>query len=136
MTDRQFALAITLPMMWGDMDSQMHMNNVQFFKYCEQVRAEWLVKIGCPLVPTPNFGLLLVTTSLAYLKPISYPNDITVKLYVGPPGRSSFMTYYEFLVKDDPEILYAQGDGKIVCFNPSTQKSVPIPEHIKNNLFK
>ena len=33
-----------IPLRWGDMDANGHVNNVLFFRFMEQARVEWLGK--------------------------------------------------------------------------------------------
>lgn len=125
---------VKLPMFWGDMDALAHLNNVQYFRYCEQARTEWLKVIGFNLKPRPDFSLVLVTTSCTFLKPIEYPADVTIRIHYDGHGRTSFSQRYEFYVNDDFDTIYAEAKSKVVCINPSENKSTPIPEFLLNYL--
>jgi len=124
----QKPFSITMPMFWGDMDAQGHLNNVQYFRYCEQARAEWLRHLGVPLLPNDKLVLLVVTASCTYLRPIHYPSDVTISMTIDEIGRSSMMLSYDFFIGKDFNTSYAKAQSKIVCFDPIEQKSVPVPE--------
>jgi acyl-CoA thioester hydrolase len=127
------SFSTTLPMMWGDMDAQGHLNNVQYFRYCEQTRAEWLRHIGFPLVPNDKLVLLVVNTSCTYLRPIHYPADITIKMYLSELGRTSATLTYEFFANGDFSTCYAEASSKIVCFDPVAKKPVAVPEMFRKH---
>ena len=35
-----------IPIRWGDMDAQGHVNNTVYFRYMEQARIEWLLRVA------------------------------------------------------------------------------------------
>jgi acyl-CoA thioester hydrolase len=53
-------------------------------------------------------------------------------LFVGEIGNSSFMAHYE--IRDD-EYLYASGYSKIVWVDYQKEKSVPLPNALKEKLI-
>jgi acyl-CoA thioester hydrolase len=62
---------------------------------------------------------------------VIYPCDLTVKVFGGELGRSSFMTYYE--IRDENN-LYTSGSSKLVWVNYALEKSVEVPEEIRKKL--
>src|SRR5262249_4596236 len=50
----------TLPIRWGDMDAQGHVNNTVYFRYMEQARIEWLDQVRERLGPFPGLGIVIV----------------------------------------------------------------------------
>lgn len=124
-------LHVTLiPVRWGDMDVMGHVNNTVYFRYAEQSRIEWLEALGYSLDAGREEAAVIVNASCTFLVPITYPATVEVRLYAGKPGRSSVPTYYEMRCVGD-EKLYAEGAAKIVWFDPSTGKSMPLPASIR-----
>jgi acyl-CoA thioester hydrolase len=124
-------LHVTLiPVRWGDMDVMGHVNNTVYFRYAEQSRIEWLEALGYSLDAGREEAAVIVNASCTFLVPITYPATVEVRLYAGKPGRSSVPTYYEMRCVDD-DTLYAEGAAKIVWFDPSTGKSMPLPARIR-----
>lgn len=119
---------------WGDMDALGHVNNAWFFKYMEQARIAWFDAIGVPMIDALHQGPVLVTAACTFLLPIVYPADIEVTLYAGTPGRSSFDVFHLIHKAGDPAARYAEGTTKVVWFDHTTGKSVPVPEHIRRHL--
>lgn len=124
-------LHVTLiPVRWGDMDVMGHVNNTVYFRYAEQSRIEWLESLGYSLDAGREEAAVIVNASCTFLIPITYPATVEVRLYAGKPGRSSVPTYYEMRCVGD-DALYAEGAAKIVWFDPSTGKSMPLPGSIR-----
>jgi acyl-CoA thioester hydrolase len=112
------------------MDAMGHVNNTLYFRYAEQSRIEWLESLGYRLDAGRQEAAVIVNASCTFLVPITYPATVEIRLYAGRPGRSSVPTYYEMRCVGD-DTLYAEGAAKVIWFNPTTGKSVPLPERIR-----
>jgi len=112
------------------MDAMGHVNNTVYFRFAEQSRIEWLESLGYSLDAGREEAAVIVNASCTFLVPITYPATVEVSLYAGKAGRSSVPTYYEMRCVGD-DTLYAEGAAKIVWFDPSTGKSMPLPERIR-----
>lgn len=112
---------------WGDMDALGHVNNTLFFRYMEQARSEWIHERAEGGGEDPGQGTVLVYATCEFLAPLTYPATIEVRMFLGEPGRSSCMTYYEIW---KGERLCANGTAKLVWVTLATGKSSPIPARI------
>ena len=119
-----------IPVRWGDMDAYGHVNNTVYFRFLEQARCEWLEQVGVRVRPDEAVGPVIINASCTFLIPVNYPSTVVVKMYVGEPGRSSVMTWYELFVEGD-ERLYAEGAAKTVWMDMGTGKSAPIPDVVR-----
>lgn len=123
-----------IPIRWGDMDAYGHVNNTVYFRYMEQARVEWLESLNHKVAPEGD-SPVIINASCTFLVPMTYPGTVEVKLFAGAPGRSSIPTSYELRVHGD-DLLYAEGESKVVWMNNATGKSVPIPESLRNVLVQ
>jgi acyl-CoA thioester hydrolase len=121
--------SVSVPIRWGDMDAQGHVNNTLYFRYMEQARVEWLdtVRKQIGYDDKDGLGSVIVNASCTFLLPLSYPGTVEVRMFVGPPGRSSFDTHYELWMNDRK---YAEGSSRIVWVDPQTLRSTPLPEKL------
>jgi acyl-CoA thioester hydrolase len=120
-----------IPVRWGDMDALGHVNNTVYFRFAEQARIDWLVKLGITDIVGVDEGPVIINASCTFFKPIAFPATVEVRTLVGKPGRSSLPTFYEMRCVGD-ETLYAEGAAKVVWWNPRTGKSLPLPDFIRN----
>jgi acyl-CoA thioester hydrolase len=123
-----------MPVRWCDMDAFGHVNNSVYFSYFEIARVEWWHKAIPDNVHFNDMGPVLVNASCIFHKPILYPENLSVSLYVGPPGRSSYECFYEIRAQADSSILYAEGITKVVWIDRNTGKSVELPEYLRQHL--
>lgn len=105
---------------WGDMDAFGHVNNIEYFRYMEQARLDWVEALVGQTGPLQDQGPVIVTASCTFLLPLTYPGEVTVHMYVSSPGRSSIETFYE-LWQDD--LKYADGAAKMVWIDQKSKRS-------------
>jgi acyl-CoA thioester hydrolase len=116
------------PIRWGDMDALGHVNNTVYFRFMEQARIEWLYTHRGDGSHAGGTGPVIVNASCTFLKPLVYPGDVEVRMYLGTPGRSSVPTHYELDANGERA---AEGDAKMVWIDLGTGKSVPLPATLR-----
>lgn len=125
---RKLALLENIPIRWGDMDAMGHVNNTIYFRYMEQVRVSWYEQMFGELSSTKSEGMVIVNASCNFLKPLTYPGTVEVRMLLGTASRSSVESYYDLRMNDT---LYADGAAKIVWFDVERGKSAPLPDRIR-----
>jgi acyl-CoA thioester hydrolase len=119
-----------IPIRWGDMDAMGHVNNTVYFRYMESARIGWFESLG--ITPDPRGqGPVIVNASCNFRKQLVWPGEVELRTYAGAPGRSSFETWVEIRPSYDPEVIYAEGQAKIVWVDFALGKSMPLPERIR-----
>jgi len=133
--ERTLLYSLALPVRWGDMDALGHINNAAYFTYMEQARVGWLENLGTTIkVASAPGGPVIANAACTFEQPLTYPADLEVRIYGGPPGRSSFETYYELRDAARPDTLFAQGRARVVWVDYSTGRSTLLPEKIRQLL--
>lgn len=121
----------SIVMRWGDMDSVGHLNNTYYFRYLEQIRIDWLDRLGMPIDPK-GIGPVIAHTACNYRKELVYPATVEITIEVAKMGRSSLKLHHRFFVQGDPETVYADGEVTLVWVDYRTGSSVPIPDKIRH----
>ncbi|MGH8714471.1 MAG: acyl-CoA thioesterase [Casimicrobiaceae bacterium] len=124
---RKAVHVVRLPIRWGDMDAQGHVNNTVYFRYMEQARIEWLAWLDDRCGGFPGQGSVIVNASCTFLVPMTHPGTVEVRLYLDAPGRSSIGTHYELRIDGKK---YAEGSAKLVWVDQRTLRSVRLPERV------
>jgi acyl-CoA thioester hydrolase len=128
--EKKLTLEMVIPIRWGDMDAMGHVNNTLYFRYMEIVRIEWLHRVGGKPDPSGE-GPVIVNAFCNFIKQLEYPGDVLAKHYVANAGRSSFDTFITLERTDAPGVIYASGGAKTVWVNFPRQKSVALPEAVR-----
>jgi acyl-CoA thioester hydrolase len=113
----------SVPVRWGDLDAQNHVNNTLYFRYVEEARVQLFAHAGIELPATKV--AVLASASCDFLKPISYPATVVVSLILRRIGRSSMEMETRIEREDESDILYAKGAFVVVGADAATGKSSP-----------
>jgi acyl-CoA thioester hydrolase len=136
MSDKKLIHTMRMSVRWGDMDAMGHVNNTVYFRYIETARIAWLEEIGA--LPDPSgIGPVLINARCSFLKQLKYPAEIELTSFAGPAGRSSFEVAHEIrLVGPDglAGAVHAEGAAKIVWVDFQAEKSVPLPDKVRDLL--
>lgn len=120
---------IALPILWGDMGSLGHVNNTVYFRYMEQARVTWIQEISGQ-VSSEDEGPVIANTFCNFYRPLVFPGELVVKLYVAPPGRTSIDTFVTIERRDEPGSPYAAGGATLVWVSMADGRPVPLPAAI------
>lgn len=119
---------------WGDMDAMMHVNNTVYFRFMEQARIGWIDSWGVGNDAASPEGPVIASAACRFKRPLKYPGEVEVKVYVGKIGRSSMPTYYEIRRTDDAETVYATGEALFVWISNKSGRPVAFPEPVRRRL--
>ncbi len=116
-----------------DNDAYGHVNNVVYYSYFDTAVNRWLIERGVLDVQTsPAIGLV-VETQCRYLKPLSFPDRVTVAIRVATLGRSS-VRYEIALFRNDDLAAAAVGHFVHVYVDRVTRASIAIPDVVRRAL--
>ena len=110
---------------FSDLDFLQHINNVVYHDYLQEARirlmGELLIDFAEQYIPQ-----VLVRQEINYRKTLVLrPEPLVVEVWITEVGRTSYSLGYRIL--DDDGSLAADATSVMVCFDPATQGSVPIP---------
>lgn len=129
----KFLISVKITPYWSDMDALGHINNSKYFTYFEEARIEWLKSIGMDSSAWENAetGPVLINANCTFLKMVTYPAELEVRLSAGSPGKSSFLFRYEIQEGED---LCAEGSTKVVWVDFAEGRPVPLPDLVRKAL--
>ena len=114
---------------WRDLDAFNHVNNSNFLTYLEEARIRWFASWQGEWV-TDTTAPLLASVQLNYRRPIPYPADVAVELFVERLGNSS-VTVGHRIVSGDGAVLYADGHVVMVWIDRASGRPVPLPDVVR-----
>ena len=114
---------------WRDLDAFNHVNNSNFLTYLEEARIRWFASWQGEWV-TEATAPLLASVQLNYRRPIDYPSDVAVELFVERVGNSS-VTVGHRIVSGDGAVLHADGHVVMVWIDRASGRPVPLPDVVR-----
>lgn len=121
---------LTHPIAWGEMDALGHVNNTVYFRYMEQARVSWITSINGQLNGEED-GPVIANTFCNFYRPLVFPGQMVIKLYVANPGRTSIDTYVSIERADDPNVVYAAGGATLVWVSLKDGRPMPLPGFLR-----
>jgi acyl-CoA thioester hydrolase len=118
-----------IPVRWGDMDADGHVNNTGLFRFMEETRMRWISGMGLPTVP-PHPVIVLLNAACHYHRPLDYPANVESSLHIGRVGTTSVQTHYT-LRHVEAGVTCAEGYATLVWYDPQQKKAVPLPDAIR-----
>ncbi len=119
-----------LAVRWRDLDAFNHVNNAMFLSYIEEARLRWLLTLDGPWMDA-NVAPVVASALVNFKRPIVWPEEIAVELFVNRVGNSSFILGHRILSAKDTSVLYCDGHVVMVWFDSRTQTSAPLPESVR-----
>jgi acyl-CoA thioester hydrolase len=126
-----FALiSVPLSVRWRDLDAFNHVNNSQFLSYLEEARLRWMVTLPGEWIDE-NVAPVVAAAHVNYRRPIEWPNEIVVELFVERLGNSSLTIGHRILNADDASALYADGNVVMVWIDKKGGQAAPLPDVVR-----
>ncbi|MHA1940116.1 MAG: acyl-CoA thioesterase [Candidatus Hodarchaeales archaeon] len=134
-TLKEFPVTVQIPVAWGDMDSFGHVNNTKFFKYFETARIKYFEEIGLvESMKNDAIGPILASTSTKFIKPLFYPDTVSVGTRITSINDTRFTM--EYLIESNSVGTAAVGESVIVVLNYTTNQKTPLPPSILKKIQK
>ena len=129
------AFSIVQRVRFGDLDAMQHMNNVEFLRFFETARIDYLMGILPEHDPgsRQQFGFIFAECHIAYRSPAHFGEEI--RTYVWPTAleRSSIRVEFAMRSESDDRLL-AEGYGVLVGYDYAAGKSRPVPDELRERL--
>lgn len=113
-------------------DALGHVNNTSFFIYLEEARVLFFEKIGYSM-KMEGWEFILASTKCDFIGQAYFNQKLKIETEVSKIGNKSFHLSHS-IVDEESGNLVARGEAIIVYFNFELQKSIPIPEELREAL--
>ena len=141
MTEKNWPITTEIPVLWGDMDSFGHVNNIIYLKWCETSRVELMCKIWDidalsmnKILSENGMGPILANFNTNYRIPISCPDTIYVKTRVKHIGNTSFGIEHQITSKNNGSKIVVDADSVVVMVNYKTGEKIQIDDNSRKKL--
>ena len=132
---KDFPVIVKFPVAWGDMDAFAHVKNIWFFKYFESARIKYFEETGfLDVMHQSNVGPILASTSAKFIKPIVYPDTISIGTRISALHENKFTM--DYFIESKKVGVAAVGEGLIVILDYSSSKKVPLPLRLRENILQ
>jgi acyl-CoA thioester hydrolase len=121
---------IPLSVRWRDLDAFNHVNNSKFLSYLEEARLRWMIGLPGDWIDG-NVAPVVAAANVNYRRPIEWPNEIAVELFVERLGNTSLTIGHRIVHADDASVLYADGNVVMVWIDKARGQPAALPESVR-----
>ena len=118
-----------------DLDAMGHVNNAVFFTYFEEGRKCFFHHITGSSDPSA-FNFILAHIRCDYLRPVKLSDRLSLHMRISDIGSKRFNLEYRLVNTSDESCVYAKGESVQVCFDYKENKTVEVPESLKEKLLE
>jgi acyl-CoA thioester hydrolase len=116
-----------------DLDVLGHVNNNIYLSYFEMARVHYFKELLGINWDWQKIGIVIAKNEVEYLKSVLLQHEPQITVFTEQLGTKSFTLGYELHVNNE---VYAKGKSVQVCFDATTQSSIPIPDQMRFALEK
>jgi acyl-CoA thioester hydrolase len=129
-----YPVVIRQAVVWGDMDSYRHVNNVVYFRYFENARLEYFRRLNWPAFESETgIGPILAATQARFRRALTYPDTIAITARLGTMGEDRF-TLEHRIFSERLDGVVTEGEGTVVAFHYERGEKVILPEELRRRI--
>ena len=123
-------IQVAMAVRWRDLDAFNHVNNSKYLSYLEEARLQWMLGI-------PGQGMdehvapVVAAAHLNYRRPIEWPNDVVIELFVERLGNTSVSIGHRIGAAGDAEVTYCDGNVVLVWIDRDSGRAAPLPDAVR-----
>jgi acyl-CoA thioester hydrolase len=129
-----FPVIVEQAVVWGEMDSYRHVNNVVYFRYFENARLEYFRRLDwTTLEKETGVGPILATTNAKFRKALSYPDTIWIGASIVSILDDRLIMRHR-IVSQKLNALATEGEGTIVTYHYQRGEKALVPEELRRRI--
>lgn len=119
---------------FSETDAAGHVNNVSYFMYLEEARTKLFKELGRGAdLSDMSLNFILASTACDYVAQAYAGQELHIFSAIEEIGTKSFRMQ-QMVTDHATDKMIAKGTATMVCFDYEEQKTVPIPDFLRENL--
>ena len=129
-----FPVIVRQEVVWGDMDSYGHVNNVVYFRYFENARLEYIARLDWfAFEKETGIGPILAATQARFRRPLTYPDTIAIGARLLDLGEDRLVLEHRIVSRQLGQVA-TEGQGTVVTYDYRNLRKVPVPEELRRRI--
>lgn len=128
---KHFPVIVECPVVWGEMDSFQHVNNVVYFRYFETARMAYFERMNfTEYLERTGIGPILHSANCRFRIPLTSPDTVSIGTRSVDLKEDRYTMEFQIFSHAHQKIA-AEGDGIIVTFDYRAGKKTAIPDDMR-----
>jgi acyl-CoA thioester hydrolase len=129
-----FPVIVEQVVVWGEMDSFRHVNNVVYFRYFENARLEYFRRLDWDSIQeATGVGPILHSTQARFRLPLTYPDTIRIGARVKEFAVDRF-TLEHRIFSQRLAAIATEGTGLVVAFDYIRGRKAAVPDELRRRI--
>tara|TARA_B100000902_G_C27133985_1_gene825117 strand:+ start:119 stop:610 length:492 start_codon:yes stop_codon:yes gene_type:complete len=135
--NKELPFSQVIPVRFSDLDAQGHLYFANYLVYGDEVVSNYMEELGLNIMDPSSTPCLIFTVNIncEYINEMSGGSEATVCVGYSRLGNSSADVVFE-IYNSKPEKLMAKGSMTQVFVDPTTRKSMPIPDFYRGGVIE
>ncbi len=130
-------ISVEIAVQWGEMDALNHVNNTVFLRWMETARMNYFIDCGfSELYESEGVGPILANINVDYIKPVGFPDTVTIYNTITLIGNASFEMGYRITSAAMDGATVAAGTASCVVFDYREGKGTPMPDTLRTSILE
>ena len=130
----EFPVVVQQTVVWGDMDSYHHVNNVVYFRYFENARLEYFRRLDWFVFQEQTgVGPIVSATQARYRRALTYPDTILIGARLLTLEEDRF-TLEHRLVSEQLDDIASTGQVTVVAYQYREGRKTSLPDEIRRRI--
>lgn len=128
----RFPVVVECPVVWGEMDSFQHVNNVVYFRYFETARMAYFERMNyMEILGRTGIGPILHSANCRFRIPLTSPDTVSIGTRSVDLQSDRFTMEFRVFSHNHQKVA-AEGSGVIVTFDYKAGKKAAISAEIRS----
>ena len=124
---QQYPHQLKHPVRWGDIDMLGHVNNTNYFRYCEEGRVNFFTDSHIrDALGADKLGFVVAYIDCKFKFPVTYPDSLIIATKVEKVGKDRF-TLSQIIYSENHQKIAAKSESIIVSFSHELQSKINLP---------
>lgn len=122
---------------YGDLDPQGHLNNAKYLTYFEQARIRYFIELDLFQVGQSfmDVGVIMAEAGVTFHAPVEYGTPVKAGVKTSSLGNKSMRVEQNIVHAESGDVL-ASGYVILVAFDYHAQKTIPVPDEMREKISK
>lgn len=135
--NKELPFSQVMPVRFSDLDAQGHLYFANYLVYGDEVASKYMEELGLNIMDPSNTPCLIFTVNIKceYINEMSGGSEAMICVGYSRLGNSSADVVFE-IYNSQSEKLMAKGSMTQVFVDPTTRKSMPIPDFYRDGVIE
>ena len=132
-----FSFSTSMQVRITDINYGGHLGNDSLLSILHEARLQYLQNLGFSELDAGGAGLIMADVAIVY-KGEGFQGDVLqIQIAAGELSSRGFVLFYKITCqREDKNILIAEAQTTMLCFNYTTRKVISMPEKLREKLEK